>query len=236
MSRLSDIPKQGLEKAWEAAQSKHLLFLEELPVEAMPSRLLRLNIRNPHRLHLAAQRSPNQIVDLVYRLFSGMAHGDRPHPIVDAWIENEHVVLLSPSFDRLAVPLKKLARFIGTGEKDINAFGIDEDGRFLYWPHADVHFGWDQFSQMVDPVSALADKQKSREFNKRYGAAIRSLREEHGIKQSAVSGITERHLRRVEHGQQAASKAVLEALAKAHRMPLDEYLKALGKRLGKRAG
>lgn len=232
ISRLSDIPKERVEKAWEGAESKHLLFLAGLPVEAMPSRLLRLNIRNPHRLHLAAERSSNLIEELVYRLMSGMAHVDGPQPIVDAWIENQQMVVLSPSFDRLAVPLNKLAKFIGTNEKKINAFDIDEDGCFLYWPHADVHLGWEQLEQIVDPSAALEAKQKSKVFNKRYGAAIRSIREEHGLKQSDIDGVTDRHLRRVEHGEQAASKAMLNALAKAHGMSLEEYLKVVAKQLG----
>ena len=231
ISRLSDIPKEGVARAWGARESKHLLFLEGLPVEAMPARLLQLDIRNPHRLHLAAERSPNLIVALVYRLFSGMAHRDGPRPIVDAWVENEHLVLLSPSFDRLAIPLEKLTQFIGSEETTVSAFEIDEDGRFLYWPHADVHLGWDQFVQIVDPAAALADKQKSEVFNKKYGAAIRSLREKRSLKQSDIAGITERHLRRIEHGQQSASKGALEILAKAHGMTLDVYMKALGQRL-----
>ena len=234
ISRLSDIPKEGVERAWGAPKSKHLLFLEGLPVEAMPARLLQLDIRNPHRLHVAAERRPDAIVELVYRLFSGMAHGAGPRPIVDAWVENEHLVLLSPSFDRLAVPLDELAKWIGNDETTVSAFEIDKDGRFLYWPHADAHLGWDQFVRIIDPAAALADKRKSKSFNAKCGTAIRALREDRNLKQSDITGITERHLRRVEHGQQSASRGSLEVLAKAHGMLLDEYVRALARRLGKR--
>lgn len=157
-----------------------------------------------------------------------------PRPMVDAWIEDGRLVLLAPSFERLAVPLDRLADLIGKDKRTAGAFEIDEEGRYLYWPHADVHLGWDQFVQIVDPTAALSDRQKTAEFNRRYGAAIRALREEHGLRQSEVDGVTERHLRRVEHGEQAASKATLSALATAHKMSLDEYLKALASRLGKR--
>ena len=228
VSCLADFPEEGAKESLQAAgEVKHLLFLAGLPVEAMPARLLQLDIRNPHRLHLAAERSPDLVAELIYRLFSGMAHVDGPQPIVDAWVENEKLVLLSPTFDRLAVPLEKLSKLIGGNEEEVRAFDIDDDGRFLHWPHADVHLGWEQFLQLVDPAAALAAKQRSEEFNRRYGAAIRSVRDDSGLKQADIEGVTERHLRRVEHGDQAASKATLEALAKAHGIAVDEYLKQL---------
>lgn len=233
VSRLADLPNAGAKKALKTAgEWRQLLFLESLPVEAMPDRLLQLDIRNPHRLHLVTEREPERIVALMYRLFSGMARSDGPQSIVDAWVENENLVLLSPSFDRLAVQLKDLAKFIGTNREQIEAFEIDEDGRFLFWPHADVHMGWEQLQQVIDPTAALASKQRSEKFNQRYGEAIRAIREAHGLKQSDVSGLTERHLRRVEHGEQAASKSTLEALATAHHVTLDEYLKQLADHLG----
>jgi hypothetical protein len=232
ISRLADLPEDGANRALlTAGESKHLLFLESLPVEAMPARLLQLNIRNPHRLHLAAERSSHLMVELIYRLFRGMARADGPRSIVDAWVEIENLVLLSPGFDRLVVPRKDLAKFIGTKAEKIAAFEIDEDGRFLFWPHADVHLGWEQFVQIVDPAAAVAAKQRSHEFNERYGAAIRALREQHGLKQSDIRGVTERHLRRVEHGEQTASKGTLEALASAHGVTLDAYLRILAERL-----
>lgn len=162
-----------------------------------------------------------------------MARADVPQLIVDAWVEQENLVLLAPTFERLSVPLEKLEKFIGCDAEKVARFDIDEDGRFLFWPHADVHLGWEQFLQIVDPIAALAASQLTQEFNEHYGAAIRTLREELGLKQTEISGITERHLRRVEHGQSAASRATLESLARAHGMSLGNYLKKLAKHLGK---
>lgn len=227
VSRLSDISKKLLEIASAGAATKQLVFLEELPVEAMAARLMPLNIRNPERIHIAAQRNRLSIEELIYRLVSGLAEKDGNHPIVDAWIENEQLVLLSPTFARLEVPLVKLARFIGADQSKAAAFEIDEDGRFLHWPHADAHLGWTQFQQIIDPASVLAIAGKTEQYNKRYGAAIRALRESHGLKQSDIHGITERQLRRIEHGEQTASKVTLEALAKAHSLSLTDYVDQL---------
>jgi len=236
VSRLSDIRIKSMEKAgWEGTPSRHLLFLDQLPVEAIASRLPRLNIRSSDRLHVAAERDPRAICELVHRLIAGVVHRDAVPRIVDAWLESDQLTVLAPTFERLEIPLNKLAKHVGTDRQEIKSFQIDEDGRFLFWPHADVHLGWPQLLEIVDPTSALAEKRKSKQFNQRYGAAIRSLREERELKQSDMGGVTERHLRRIEYGQQAASKRVLESLAQAHEMALEEYLQALAKRLGKRA-
>jgi hypothetical protein len=232
VSRLSDLPK-GRARLAGQPQSKHVLFLEGLPIEAMASRLTQLDIRTPERLHLAAERSSERVADLVYRLLSGITQRNGPELIVDAWIEGEQLVLLSASFDRLAVPLEKLSKSIGTYKDEVESFEIDEDGRFLYWPHADAHFGWDQCRQLIDPTAALAAKQRSRAFNEEYGTAIRALRESAGLRQSDVKGVTERHLRRIEHGEQAASKAVLEALADAMGTSLEDCLKEIASQMAK---
>jgi hypothetical protein len=226
VSRLADLPKSRV-KLVSQAKAKHLLILEGLPIEAMASRLTQLDIRSPERLHFAAERSSEHIADLVYRLVSGITNRKGPNPIVDAWIEDEQLVLLSASFERLAVPLEKFSNVIGTEKREIESFEIDEDGRFLYWPHADAHYGWEQIRQLVDPTVSLAARQRSAAFNKKYGTAIRSLREEYGLKQSDIEGITERHLRRVEHGELAASRDTLQCLAKATGLSLENYLKEL---------
>ena len=113
-------------------------------------------------------------------------------------------------------------------------FEIDEDGRFLFWPHADAHLGWEQFTQIVDPPAAFAAKQSSTEFNKRYGAAIRAAREASNLKQTDIEGIFNRDLRRIEQGEQAASKSALESLSNAHRLTLDAYLTTLSGRMSGR--
>ncbi|MEZ6116892.1 MAG: helix-turn-helix transcriptional regulator [Pirellulaceae bacterium] len=97
--------------------------------------------------------------------------------------------------------------------------------------HADAHYGWEQFRQLIDPTTALKAQQRSVTFNQKYGAAIRALREEHDFKQSDIKGVTERHLRRVEHGEQPASKAILQALADVTGLSLEDYLKELASRL-----
>lgn len=163
----------------------------------------------------------------------GITQSSGPKRIVDAWIENRDLVLLAPSFERLVVPLDKFQKYVGNAADEVRAFEIDEDGSFLYWPHADAHLGWEQFVGLIDPTASLAAKQRKDEFNREYGAAIRTLRKDAALKQADIEGVTQRNLRRVEHGQIPATKATLEALAEAHGLALEDYLKKLANGLRK---
>ena len=230
ISRLADIVAEAAKKAREVGRARHLVFSEGMPIESLASRLPQLAIRDAHRIHVAREGDPESISEILYRLVSAMAQPREAPTILDAWVEGEELVLISPSFERLSVPLKKLEKYIGKTKTKIRRFEIDEDGRFLHWPHADAHLGWEQMMQIVDPTTAVLAKERSGDFNRQYGAAIRSLREEAGLRQAAIAGLTERHLRRIEQGQQAATSAALKSLAKAHGMSIDEYMKELASR------
>ncbi|MCA9223726.1 MAG: helix-turn-helix transcriptional regulator [Planctomycetales bacterium] len=232
VSRLSDLAGLPASTSVRNANSRQLIFLERLPVAALAARMVKLNIRNAERLHIAAEPDEPAIQMMIRRLIRGLTANDKganagDARIVDAWMEGDQLVLLSPQFVRLEVPLKKLGKLIGDDSHQAGSFQIDDDGRFIYWPHADVHLGWTQLRQLVDPATAIEAVRRTQIFNVRYGEAIRAVRERHGLKQSEVAGLTERHLRRIEHGEQAASKNSLATLAAAHEMDLAAYLDTL---------
>lgn len=110
VSRLADLPEKGGQSELKIpGNARHLLFVPG-PIEAVAARLPLLGIRSPHRLHLAAEREEESVAGLIYRMLSGMTHADGPQPIVDAWVDQDNLVLLSPSFDRLVGPAHE-ARF-----------------------------------------------------------------------------------------------------------------------------
>jgi hypothetical protein len=211
-------------------ERRHLVFVEDMPVEAISSRVPRLNVRDSRRLHIARERNPGAISAIIKRAISGLAASQDRSRIVDAWVEGANLVVLSPSFQRLHVPVTELVRYLGSKIELIKSFEIDEDGSYLYWPHADVHLGWEQIQGIVDPTTLVAARRKSEAFNLKYGAAIRGLREDHGLKQSDIKGIVDRHLRRIEHGQIAATSSTLKALAESHGVTLVDYLAELARR------
>ncbi len=227
VSRLADVSKNAVRRPAKTSAIKQVVFIDDLPIEAVTERLMALQIRSSQRLHIASKRDRTSAGELIYRLVSGMANDDGGQTIVDAWVEGEDLVLLSSSFHRMVVPSEKLTRFLGNNASQLASFEIDEDGRFLYWPHADAHLGWKQLQHQIDPSTAIEDAKKSDRFNERYGGAIRALRESSGLKQSDVVGLASRQLRRIEHGEQTVSKKALEALSAAHQIPIDEYLQKL---------
>jgi hypothetical protein len=89
--------------------------------------------------------------------------------------------------------------------------------------------GWNQFLQAVDPAELHRAQQRSADFNRRYGAAIRKVREAAGIRQAHVDGITDRQLRRIEQGECRATAGALRDLAKAHGVDVNAYMERVAK-------
>ena len=89
----------------------------------------------------------------------------------------------------------------------------------------------------IDSIRAVVDsrvaKRQRSEFKRearRYGHAIRRLREQHSLRQSDIEGVTERTMRRIELGEVTPHGATLAKLAASHGLALSEYLKAVASR------
>ena len=233
ISRLADLTDEVVKMLSGSTESRQIVFISGFPVEGVTSRLMKLKIRRSNRLHLAADSDTASESQLIQRLVSGMAENDGGKTIVDAWVEGDELVVLSPSFDRMRVPRSMVARFLGGIDSKLAMFEIDEDGRFLYWPHSDTHLGWKQLEQLINPTAAIKDKKESDQFKLRYGQAIKSLREDKGLKQKEIHGLTDRQLRRIEQGEQIVTSKALEALSKSHGMERGDYMRELGRRTAK---
>jgi len=157
---------------------------------------------------------------------------DEDNRILDAWWEETTFVVVSPTaegFRKLRVPMEKLPVLQKLSKEDREAFEIDEDGVFLYWPNGDIHLGWEQFECVVDESAYLKAKHQTEGFNKAYGAAIEALRKEKGLRQSDIEGLTPRQVGRIESGQCRATLSALQKLAKAHDMTVNKYLEELSR-------
>ncbi|MCX7015221.1 MAG: helix-turn-helix domain-containing protein [Candidatus Sumerlaeota bacterium] len=151
--------------------------------------------------------------------------------ILDAWREGDRFVVKSPTFEMLSAPIAGLGLLRNVSPKAIDEFEIDPYGAFVYWPRLDVHLGWDQFEQAANPAAKLRALQMSREFNARYGQAIRRFRESTGLRQCDIPGLDERTVRRVEQGRTRATAGALARLARAHGMNPTDYMARLAELL-----
>lgn len=147
--------------------------------------------------------------------------------IIDAYLAEDKIFVRGPRHRMLHVPLGSIHALKGQLRAVLQNFEVDPDGSFIHWPELDVHLGWNQFLQAVDPAELRKSQQRSAEFNVRYGAAIRRVREAAGISQAKVAGLTDRQIRRIEQGICRATTGTLKALAKAHGLDVNAYLDKL---------
>ena len=213
----------------------HLLFTGPTTHPDQVAQWMRsTRIRSENRLHVVRLEDMEgpAMSQLLRRVgFALGADGGRPG-IIDAYLVGERLCVRGPKHRMLHVPVSSIVALRGQPSAVVRNFSIDPDGSFLYWPDLDAHLGWDQLLQAVDPGELLKAKQRAAGFSKRYGAAIRRLRELRGIRQSQVDGLTERQLRRIERGESRATPSAITALAKAHGLDANTLYGQAGERPG----
>lgn len=231
---LDDLTRERIEQIRMLRQLRgrdkvFLLLKGEMPSRAVVDRMAWLDVRDDSRVHFAeTDRRDEQL--LAERFLAALDCGDDEHRILDAWWEEETLVVVSPAksgFRKLRIPLAKLSVLRNRSRNELHHFKIDEDGLFLYWAELDVHLGWEQFEMAVDRRVCLKAKQQSDAFNRSYGSAIGGLRRASGLRQTDVKGLTARQVGRIERGECRATYGALEKLAQAHRMNLADYLDKL---------
>jgi hypothetical protein len=205
----------------------HLLFTEPATHPDRVAQWIRgTNIRSENRLHIV------KVEDMedphVSELLGRVCHAFKPESsrggIVDAYLGSDMLFVRGPRHRMLHVPVASIPALRSQHRNVLRNFRIDPDGSFIHWPDLDVHLGWNQFLQAADPTELHKAQQRSADFNRRYGAAIRKLREETGIPQAKVESITERQLRRIEQGECRATVNALRALARAHGLDVNAYM------------
>jgi transcriptional regulator with XRE-family HTH domain len=155
------------------------------------------------------------VSELLGRVCSAFRPEGERGAIVDAYLGGDVLSVRGPKQRMLHVPVASIPALRNLPRAVLRDFRIDPDGSFIHWPGPDVHLGWKQFLQAADPLELHRAQQRSADFNCRYGAAIRKLREEAGIPQAKVEGITERQLRRIEQGDCRATANALRNLARS---------------------
>src|ERR1044071_1923126 len=216
-----------------------LIFNEGGSADRLLSRLIDLQIRTPQRCYVVEAKfgcgkshSMALIAALLRRFASGLKSDVGGGRILNATIEDGVLRVVSPEFDRLEVALAEIPDFKDADPAAVQEFEIDEDGAFIYWPRLDVHLGWAQLQQVVNPQAALRASQKSAEFNERYGRAVRKFREGSGVRASDVAGLSEKQLGRIERGECRLTSNAIEALAKAHKLNPNDYMEKLARAVG----
>jgi hypothetical protein len=234
---LTSEPELSKARQLTASSKRFLLFMEHdsMPAESIAESLVELGVRSKERLHLARLEVDDE-KSFLRRFLAGLLSSDQDCSIMDAWWDADKLIVISPTFQRLHIPLANLPKLKSISMKDRMRFEIDPQGDFIHWPSHDIHMGWSQFQQAVDPQARLKSQQKHEQFNERYGQAIRALRESIALSQRDITGLDERTIRRIEQGKSRATANALNKLAKAHDMTTNQYMAAVAKLLDKSAG
>jgi uncharacterized protein DUF2442 len=164
------------------------------------------------------------------RVLAAWRHNAQAELIADATVAGNRLIVVSCepktyelSFDRMPA-LKKIA------PQERRNFEIAEDGSFIRWPAADIHLDLDALRTITDPAWRKRAERIRRTHGREYGKAIAALRKVHSLRQTDIPGVSERQLRRIEESG-AVSVHTMEQLARAHGMPLPEYMSELACRL-----
>jgi hypothetical protein len=232
LSHADDDPHVFADARAEAvvAAAFHLLFTEPSTHPEQVAQWMRTTkIRSEGRLHVVQVEGLEvpRVSHLLGRLRGALGRDGSRAIIVDAYLSGNTFLVRGPKYRMLHVSIDALAELKDRPREEVRNFAIDPDGSFIHWPDLDIHLGWNQFLQAVDPVELRKTQQRSAGFNERYGAAIREVRAAAGISQAKVEGLTERQLRRIERGECRATTRALRALARAHGLDTNVYMEKL---------
>ncbi|TVP79532.1 MAG: helix-turn-helix domain-containing protein [Puniceicoccaceae bacterium] len=172
------------------------------------------------------------------RFFFSVGSPERESRILNAFISHISgsgefsVEVISGNLERLSVPVSKVPALKQLKASELEDFELDTDGSWIYWPSKDIHLGWEQLQQILDPKMALKAKARAEDFNRSYGQAVKQLRMEKGLRQTDIAGFSSRQVSRIENGDSPVNVKVLETLAKAHGMTTNAYMDAAAKLAG----
>jgi transcriptional regulator with XRE-family HTH domain len=147
--------------------------------------------------------------------------------IASASISGGKLVVWTCEPQRLEAPVDAIPSLARMNPSSLSRFVVSESGSRIHWPDEDVDLTAESIRAFADPEVRRQQQAARRAEAALYAKAIRSLREQHGLRQSDIPELTERQVRRLEEGDTMPRVATLQKLARAHSMDVDAYVAAL---------
>jgi hypothetical protein len=130
------------------------------------------------------------------------------------------VTLVRGDMTSLVVPFSTFS-VSGKGVKpDFAKFSIEDDGQTLKF--GDYEASLDAVLYEYDHVYRRKHRAELAKRDKSFGASLKRLRLQKGLRQSDIRGVTEREVRRIESGEVVPHQRTLERLASALGVGVDE--------------
>jgi hypothetical protein len=208
---------------WTDSDTRYLV-LDDVPEPALVRLPRILRVRRPdYRLYVTRD------VGTVRRLLIGLTRRQPVLGIVDAYLLDNALHVLTADFEPRCFPIRTISLLKRLGAADRAQFTIDEDGSYLHWPARDLHLGVSQLLQEVDPAFMI-DVAIERNENDKVGPALSAMREQRGLRQSDIPGISVRQVSRVEQGTSRLRYSAAQKFAAAFGMETGAFLDELGRR------
>lgn len=210
---------------WVGPDSRFLIVMD-LPEPAVLRLPALLGLRRPDlRMHVS--RDPSAAKRALIALRRERAW----ETIVDAYVLNHCLVVVLGDLSIREFPCERLPGVSRLSKEEFASFEMDSSGSFLYWPSVNVHLGPSQMLQAVDPMH-LADVEIHRYALEKTSVALLRMRERRQLKQSGISGLSERQVRRLEKEESRLTMDACMKYATAFDQGLDEFVKELSKTVG----
>lgn len=201
-----------------------LLVRDEAP-EWIPQLLDRAGLRTLRNtlVHSHVDR------DMPRRVLQAHILGAQDELIADARALDDRLLILTCGLDTIEVPFESITALARLAHDERTQFEISEDGSRISWPSADLDFDIESLRYAVDEQYRNRVDRERLAYSRQYGQAIRAFREEKGLRQKDIEGLSERQVRRIEKEGTTSSEA-LRVLACAHSMSLNDYLNEIAER------
>lgn|GEM_PF-3637197 len=166
-------------------------------------------------------------IEVLHRVLRAWALEAEDKLVATAGIRAGNLHVRDCQLHELTVPIRDIGPLRHLPQAQLYDFEVSDSGSFIWWPEPDVHLTLDDVRYFVDPAHRQRVEAEKAEYDARYGAAIASLRKQTRLRQADIGGVTERQVRRIEHGRSTPRSETLKKLAAAHEMAFADYLSAL---------
>lgn len=164
------------------------------------------------------------------RILYAWLDGAQDVTIATAWVENDQLIIKDCALKQYRIAFNMLPELNDISVNHRSKFKIHQFGNYLYWPNEDMHLDLDIIRYHCDKKYKRAKDLEAFTYYKNYGQAITFFRKQQRLTQKQIeqsAGLSARQLYRIESGQQKPTLKLLEKLAKAHKLPVNDYLSGI---------
>jgi ribosome-binding protein aMBF1 (putative translation factor) len=201
-----------------------LMALEKMPLDVSTLQVLALLASR-----LGGGSDPYVVpsVDTARRILKAHAIGAEKQLVASAEVQNGLLSVWSCEPKLYQCRTSDIPACAALDPKASERLEVSVSGSRIHWPEGDIDLDMEAVREFADPIVRRQVESKYRADASRYGAAIRKVREAHGLRQGKIPGLSEREVRRLEKGEVQPHSETLKKLAKAHGVSLPEYMTKL---------